>query len=130
MVLGLQQSQEAMTGDLNDVDAHQSGWVPPDPGLSSLGLVLMLPGALQSTYILWLVQHTPTFPSALGLAPFHVIWGSPLSSLPLLRAGACQRWCWWVTAGPVSAGITCQGFATSRSFHHGLALTEETSLLP
>ena len=37
-----------MTGALKDVDAHQSGRVPPDPGLSSLGLVLVPPGPLQS----------------------------------------------------------------------------------
>lgn len=73
---------------------------------------------------------SPTFPSALGLAPFHVIWRSLPLPFPILHAGACRRWCWWDTAGSVSAGITCQGFATPCAFHRGLVLAEETPLLP
>lgn len=82
-----------MTGSLSYVDAHQSGRTHPHPRLFSLGLVLVLPGALQSTYILWLLQYTPTFLSVLGYThlmssggPFHRL--CPFSILELAAGGA------------------------------------------
>lgn len=75
------------------MDAHQGGQTHPYPGLFSLGSFLVLPGALQSTYILWLLQCAPTFLSVLGYAylmssggPFHHL--CPFSILELASGGA------------------------------------------